>query len=120
MSRRLELRLPVVANLETTLQQTVPCADNGQTWSDPTPTTLVHPDAPPMLFHLADGKATVAFQHNRHRGNYRSLDGANVPQSLARLPLGLVPATAASARNAPIPHIPTGSTPARGKNRRKA
>jgi hypothetical protein len=26
----------------------------------------VHPDAPPMLFHLADGKTMVAFHHNRH------------------------------------------------------
>ena len=40
--------------------------DDGRTWTDPAPTPLVHPDAPPMLFHLADGKTLVAFHHNRH------------------------------------------------------
>jgi hypothetical protein len=40
--------------------------DNGKTWSRPSPSTLVHPDAPPMLFHLSDGKTLVAFHHNRH------------------------------------------------------
>ncbi len=28
--------------------------DDGRTWTKPTPSPLVHPDAPPMLFHLAD------------------------------------------------------------------
>ena len=41
-------------------------ADEGKTWTDPAPTPLVHPDAPPMLFLLADGKTLVAFHHNRH------------------------------------------------------
>jgi len=40
--------------------------DDGRTWTPPAPTPLVHPDAPPMLFHLADGKTLVAFHHNRH------------------------------------------------------
>jgi predicted neuraminidase len=40
--------------------------DGGKTWSGPAPTTLVHPDAPPMLFHLSDGKTLVAFHHNRY------------------------------------------------------
>jgi len=40
--------------------------DNGRTWSQPSPSPLVHPDAPPMLFHLSDGKTLVAFHHNRH------------------------------------------------------
>jgi len=40
--------------------------DDGKTWSDPAPTPLVHPDAPPMLFHLSDGKTLAAFHHNRH------------------------------------------------------
>ena len=30
-------------------------ADDGRTWSDPEPTVLRHPDAPPMVFWLADG-----------------------------------------------------------------
>lgn len=39
--------------------------DDGRTWTPPRPTPLVHPDAPPMLFHLSDGKTLVAFHHNR-------------------------------------------------------
>lgn len=40
--------------------------DAGRTWSDPKPTSLAHPDAPPMLFHL-DGRGTlIAFHHNRN------------------------------------------------------
>lgn len=40
--------------------------DDGRTWSDPKPTTLVHPDAPPMIFHLGDGKTLITFIHNRY------------------------------------------------------
>ena len=39
--------------------------DDGRTWSDPKPTSLVHPDAPPMLFALSDG-TLAAFHHNRY------------------------------------------------------
>jgi sialate O-acetylesterase len=39
--------------------------DDGKTWTEPTPSTLVHPDAPPMLFPLSDGKTLVAFHHNK-------------------------------------------------------
>jgi hypothetical protein len=50
--------------------------DDGLTWTEPRPTALVHPDAPPMLFHLSDGKTLAAFHHNRHHDkNYRGLDG---------------------------------------------
>ncbi|MDD4108978.1 MAG: sialidase family protein, partial [Prolixibacteraceae bacterium] len=38
--------------------------DDGKTWTDPKPTSLVHPDAPPMLFKLSDGKTLIAFHHN--------------------------------------------------------
>ena len=31
----------------------------------PAPSTLVHPDAPPMLFLLSDGKTLAAFHHNK-------------------------------------------------------
>jgi hypothetical protein len=44
--------------------------DDGRTWSQPKPTTLVHPDAPPMLFHHPDGKTLIAFHHNRHSGSH--------------------------------------------------
>lgn len=37
----------------------------GKTWTDPAPSTLVHPDAPPMLFPPSDGKTLVAFHHNK-------------------------------------------------------
>ncbi len=39
--------------------------DDGRTWTKPAPSTLVHPDAPPMLFPLSDGKTLVAFHHNK-------------------------------------------------------
>lgn len=40
--------------------------DDGQTWPSPEPSDLVHPDAPPMVFHLSDGKTLITFFHNRH------------------------------------------------------
>jgi len=50
--------------------------DDGKTWSKPEPTPLVHPDAPPMLFHLTDGKTLAAFHHNRHHDtDYTGLNG---------------------------------------------
>lgn len=41
-------------------------ADDGKTWSEPRPTSLIHPDAPPMVFHLSDGKTLIAFHHNKY------------------------------------------------------
>lgn len=38
--------------------------DDGVTWSAPEPTSLKHPDAPPMVFKLPDGKL-LALTHNR-------------------------------------------------------
>ena len=50
--------------------------DDGRTWTAPAPTPLIHPDAPPMLFHLSDGKTLVAFHHNRHsQTTYTGLTG---------------------------------------------
>jgi hypothetical protein len=40
--------------------------DDGQTWTDPTPTPMVHPLTPPMVFHLSDGKTLASFYHNRN------------------------------------------------------
>lgn len=49
--------------------------DDGKTWSKPVATPLIHPDAPPMLFHLSDGKTLAAFHHNRHGDSvYTTLD----------------------------------------------
>lgn len=49
-------------------------ADDGKTWSAPKPTVLVHPDAPPMICRLEDGKTIVALHHNRyHDFNYTGL-----------------------------------------------
>jgi hypothetical protein len=42
--------------------------DDGRTWSDPEPTPLIHPLAPPMIFWLSDGKTLAAFHHNRYSG----------------------------------------------------
>jgi len=44
--------------------------DDGKTWTEPAATTLVQPDAPPMLFHLADNGTLAAFHHNRHTGTH--------------------------------------------------
>ena len=50
--------------------------DDGKTWTDPEPSSLVHPDAPPMVFHLSDGKTLISFHHNRHiNTQYTGLTG---------------------------------------------
>ena len=51
--------------------------DDGLTWTDPVPTSLIHPDAPAMVFHLSDGKTLVVFHHNRCSDRtYTGLDGS--------------------------------------------
>lgn len=40
--------------------------DDGKTWDKFEPTPLVQGDAPPMLFHLSDGKTLIAFHHNKY------------------------------------------------------
>ena len=58
--------------------------DDGRTWSEPKPTALVHPDAPPMLFHHPDGKTFVAFHHNRHSGrHFKTADRSEIWVSLS-------------------------------------
>jgi len=48
--------------------------DDGKTWTDPVPTSLVHPDAPPMINVLSDGRTLVCLHHNRfHDFNYTGL-----------------------------------------------
>ena len=55
--------------------------DDGKTWSPPAATSLVHPDAPPMLCHLSDGRTLAAFHHNRHHDrDYTGLSAGNVEQ----------------------------------------
>lgn len=50
--------------------------DDGKSWTDPKPSKLVHPDAPPMVFHLSDRKTLITFFHNRHIGTqYVGLTG---------------------------------------------
>ena len=46
-------------------------ADDGRTWSDPEPTVLRHPDAPPMVFWLGDGSTMAALIHNQGAGDWR-------------------------------------------------
>ncbi len=48
--------------------------DDGKTWSIPKATVLVHPDAPPMLFHLSDGKTLIAIHHNRFDPKHADYD----------------------------------------------
>jgi len=40
--------------------------DDGRTWTEPRPTPLVQPDAPPMLCLLSDGMTLCCLHHNRH------------------------------------------------------
>ncbi|RLI33624.1 hypothetical protein DRO66_09930 [Candidatus Bathyarchaeota archaeon] len=58
--------------------------DDGCTWSEPKPTVLIHPDAPPMLFQHPDGKTLVAFHHNRHSGShFKQTDRSEIWVSLS-------------------------------------
>ncbi len=58
--------------------------DDGRAWSEPKPTSLIHPDAPPMLFHHPDGKTLVAFHHNRHSGShFKQTDRSEIWVSLS-------------------------------------
>ena len=54
--------------------------DDGKTWSDPEPTSLVHPDAPPALFMLSDGKTLAAFHHNRYGVGQKAYYGLNAAE----------------------------------------
>ena len=50
--------------------------DDGKTWIDPKPTQLIHPDAPPMVFHLYNEEVLIAFYHNRFSdSHYSGLSG---------------------------------------------
>ncbi len=42
--------------------------DDGRTWSAPSPTPLVHPDAPPMVFRDDTDDTLIALIHNRPGG----------------------------------------------------
>lgn len=51
--------------------------DDGRTWSEPQPTSMIHPDAPPMLFPLSDGVTWVNLHHNVHsQSEYTGLEGS--------------------------------------------
>ena len=51
--------------------------DDGRNWSEPKPSSLIHPDAPPMLFTLSDPGTLIAFHHNRHHDlDYTGLNSA--------------------------------------------
>ncbi len=49
--------------------------DDGRTWSNPEPTPLVHPDAPPMLFMLSNGDLAALHHNRRHDLDYTGLSG---------------------------------------------
>lgn len=55
--------------------------DDGESWTEPKPTPLVHPLAPPMLFHLSDGKSLVAFIHNRCTRGQNTVAGNGLDRS---------------------------------------
>jgi hypothetical protein len=57
--------------------------DDGKTWTEPKATSLVQPDAPPMLFKLTDGKTMIAIHHNRSTVKTADL-GGNMKQHLDR------------------------------------
>ena len=55
---------------------TAQSVDDGRTWTQPKPSELVHPDAPPMVFKLSDRKTLITLIHNRHIGTqYTGLSG---------------------------------------------
>lgn len=59
--------------------------DDGRTWSRPQPTALVHPDAPPMIQKLSDGKTLIALHHNRNTGGgFNHEDRSELWVSLSR------------------------------------
>ncbi len=50
--------------------------DDGRTWSEFQPTSMINPDAPPMLFPLSDGQTWVNLHHNVHsQSTYEGLHG---------------------------------------------
>lgn len=50
--------------------------DDGRTWAEFKPTSMIHPDAPPMLFPLSDGQTWVNLHHNVHsQSAYEGLHG---------------------------------------------
>jgi len=54
--------------------------DDGKNFSSPQPTTLIQPDAPPMIELLSDGKTIVCLHHNRHHDlDYVGLGTDNEP-----------------------------------------
>jgi hypothetical protein len=54
--------------------------DDGLTWAKFKPTPLVHPDAPPMIEYLPDGKTLICLHHNRHHDlAYTGLSGDKEP-----------------------------------------
>jgi len=55
--------------------------DDGQTWAEPRPTPLVHPAAPPMVFHLTDGKTLACFHHNRFTPGFNTVPGSSLTRS---------------------------------------
>ena len=58
--------------------------DDGKTWTAPEPTVLTHPDAPPMLCHLSDGKTLIALYHNRHSGgHFNTMDRSEIWASIS-------------------------------------
>jgi Neuraminidase (sialidase) len=42
--------------------------DDGETWSAPARTTIVQPDAPPMVFKVSGNKTLICLHHNRYHG----------------------------------------------------
>jgi hypothetical protein len=55
--------------------------DDGQTWTEPQPTPMVHPLAPPMLCHLGDGKTLASFYHNRNAPDHSGIIGSGQVRS---------------------------------------
>jgi hypothetical protein len=51
--------------------------DDGRTWDELRPSSLIHPDAPPVLELLSDKKTIICLHHNRHHDTaYSGLDGS--------------------------------------------
>lgn len=69
-------RVMFMARTPTGKIWTARSTDDGRTWTQPQPSSLVHPDAPPMVFKLSNQKTLISLIHNRHMGTqYTGLSG---------------------------------------------
>jgi rhamnogalacturonyl hydrolase YesR len=63
--------------------------NDSHTWSDPKPTILVYPNPSPMVSHLGDNQALIAFINSRHDTGRSHVEEADLPGLLTKAKLGV-------------------------------